>query len=52
MFRLTIFLALAACANAWTTGFCNDKDASCGGWAKAGECTGDNAEFMTSNCRA
>ena len=31
-------------------GYCNDKSVSCGAWAKDGECTGKNAEYLAILC--
>ena len=33
-----------------TLGFCNDKDNSCGAWARDGECEGDNGEHVKTIC--
>ena len=33
-------------------GYCNDKSTSCGGWAKDGECQGNNAECAKAHTRA
>ena len=44
-----VFAQLFALASAHI-GFCNDKEASCGAWARDGECSGDNAEHVKSVC--
>ena len=31
-------------------GYCNDKSPSCGAWAKDGECSGSNSEYLSVLC--
>ena len=46
---LTTLLGLAPLF-AFDGGYCNDKSTSCAFWAKNGECTGDNAEHLSTLC--
>ena len=45
LFALLSFLPAAA-----ALGYCNDKDVSCAGWGKRGECTGANSEVVKAKC--
>ena len=49
MLRAYLIASLALGASA-TIGFCNDKDVSCGSWARDGECEGDNNEHVKNIC--
>jgi hypothetical protein len=40
-----LFLPAAA-----AIGYCNDRDASCAAWGKAGECTGNNSDVVKDKC--
>jgi hypothetical protein len=45
---LFVLSALFRGASSW--GFCHDVNDNCHSWAKAGECNGNNAEYMRSAC--
>jgi hypothetical protein len=42
---VAVFLPVAA-----GVGYCNDKDSSCAGWGKRGECAGNNSEVVKGKC--
>jgi hypothetical protein len=50
MMSRCIALLLGSLASAAASGYCNDKDPSCGPWGRDGECEGENAEHVKTLC--
>jgi hypothetical protein len=50
LLRVTVALCSLAARASGSDGYCNDKSTSCAAWAKDGECSGKNAEYLSVLC--